>query len=172
MYWAGYHAPMKREYDAIVVLGAALNSDGSASSALRRRARHGVALHRSGAAPAILFSGGKAVNGMSEAQAMRDIALEMGIEPERMLLEADSNTTWENAHNSVGIARQNGWQRIVIVSDEVHLPRARFAFKKAGMEVGSSAPRVFDVPATTQFKQSFSEWAALAYYWLRSLFQR
>lgn len=163
---------MKREYDAIVVLGAALNADGTPSPSLKRRARHGVALHRSGAAPVILFSGGVPVQGLSEAEAMRAIALELGVEPERILLEEASSSTWENAHNSVDIARKHGWQRLVVVSDEYHLPRARFSFKQAGLVVASSAPRVFEVPASTTLRQGVGELLALAYYGIKSLMHR
>lgn len=157
------------EYDVVVVLGAALETDGSPSVALNRRARHGVALVNSGAASSILFSGGAAVNGVSEAEAMLQIGLAMNLDPQQALVESDSGSTWENAQKSAVMIKAAGWSKVVLVSDEYHLPRARLAFKAAGIAVAVSSPRAFDVPVSTQVKNTFRESLGWVWYWFRGL---
>ncbi len=156
-----------KEYDVVVVMGASLKPDGTPSIALTRRARHGAALVNSGTAGSVLFSGGRAVKGVTEADAMLQIGLAMNLEPEQMVLESASTDTWENAHNSVAIIKQKGWQKVVLVSDDYHLSRAQLAFKAAGMIVVGSAPRMFDISAVTQMNNGLRESIAWVWYWLR-----
>ena len=160
------------EFDAIVVLGAKLASDGSSTPALRRRARHGAALLNAGIAPVLILSGGQPVAGVSEAEAMFQIALGQSADPERILLESASRTTWENARLTAALLRKHGWRRVLLVSDAWHLPRAQIAFRAAGVDVQPSAPRAFEISTISHLRNVGRESLALPWYLMRVLTTR
>lgn len=77
----------------------------AALSALR--AAHAAALYRGGYCPRLLFSGGvvgKAA-GPSEAEHMAQVARDLGVPEEAMLLETRSRNTFENAKLSLALLR-------------------------------------------------------------------
>jgi uncharacterized SAM-binding protein YcdF (DUF218 family) len=57
-------------------------------------------------------------------------------------IEPRSRDTFENAAFSAAMLRTDGIRRILLVTDAMHMPRARAAFERAGMEV-VSAPTLF-----------------------------
>src|SRR6185437_10459810 len=122
----------ERAADAVVVLGCALR-DGRPSPALARRVERGVALLRRGAAPLLVLSGGGAP--LSEAAAMRELALREGVGEAALLLEPRSRNTFENARETARLLQDRGLGRVVLVSDRYHLPRARLLFRAAGLAV-------------------------------------
>lgn len=120
--------------NVIVVLGASIDRDGSPGPTLIRRAEHGVALTRQGAATVLLLAGG---NG--EAEAMRYLALEAGVAESAILLERSSRNTFENAREVARIAREHGWDHMMLVTDPWHMPRARMLFELAGLRVAPAS---------------------------------
>lgn len=65
-------------------------------------------------------------------------------------LEEHSYNTWTNAQFSVRILQAEGIRRVYLVTHAWHMPRAVFAFEKAGLEV---------VPAPTRFvSRATPEW--------------
>jgi uncharacterized SAM-binding protein YcdF (DUF218 family) len=122
-------------YDVIVVLGAAVWSRGRPSPTLDRRVRHGLELFREGLADRLLFTGGLGRHAPSEAEVMRRIAIEAGIDPSRIEVETASRSTLENAVNSARIMSDHGWTSALLVSDRLHLPRALLAFRSVGVKV-------------------------------------
>ncbi len=76
----------------------------------------------------------------SEAQAIKDILLERGIEEERILLEDKSQTTFENFINAKKIidSRPNGKSaKIAFLSSEFHLMRASVIASLVGVDAQS-----------------------------------
>ena len=127
--------------DAVVVLGTRVLADGRPSPALARRVDHAVRLFHEGRARHLVMSGGLGDHPPAEAQVMRDHAVRAGVPPERILMEAESDTTFENALRSAAILRARGWSRLIVVSQGYHLPRALFLFRRLGFEAaGSAAP--------------------------------
>src|SRR5438067_691584 len=109
--------------DAIVVLGCRLFAGGRPSERLRRRMMLAVGLYREGVAPLIVMSGG-GTGPVAEAAVMRDLAREAGVPETAVLLETESRNTFENAAYGARLLHAVGKQRIVLVSDRAHLPRA------------------------------------------------
>ena len=94
-------------------------------------------------------------------------------------IEPRSRDTFENASFSAALLRADGVRRILLVTDAMHMPRARAAFERAGMEV-VSAPTLFFggqarspgawVPSAEGMRRSWYavyEWFGIAWYRLR-----
>ncbi len=125
--------------DAIVVLGAAVWPGGQPSPALASRTRRGVDLWREGLAPWLVLSGGEGWNPPAEAEVMRRLARQWGVPGDRILLDDQAHTTAESAANVAALARQHGWQHVILVSDPFHLPRAAWLFHAQGLRVSTAA---------------------------------
>jgi uncharacterized SAM-binding protein YcdF (DUF218 family) len=114
--------------DVIVVLGC------PPSARLTRRIERGVQLYRQWVAPFVLMSGGGS-GPEPEAEIMRRAALARGIPQAALLIESNSRDTLENARETATMLSARGWRKIVLVSDDTHLPRAAILFRLAGVEV-------------------------------------
>jgi len=121
--------------DAVVVLGAALSEPGVPSPALRRRLAHGVAVWKRRDATHLLVSGGVVGPPPAEAEVMCALAIELGVPPERIVVEDRARNTFENAVYSGRIFHDCGWRRLVVVTDAFHMPRALFVFRRLGLPV-------------------------------------
>ena len=94
--------------------------------------------YREGAAPVLLVSGGGS-RPVSEAEAMRALAIAAGVPDPAIVVEPNSGNTAENAFNSATLLRRRGLRRIVLVSHRLHLPRARLLFRLAGLNIVGAA---------------------------------
>lgn len=122
--------------DAIVVLGDALNPDGTLSQFGRDRVVRAVELLRQGVAPRMVLSGkgpgrGPGLRLPVEAVAMRELALSLGAPAEQVFLEEESDSTLQNAFfTKVRLLEPKDWRRLVLVTSEWHLARARLTFER------------------------------------------
>lgn len=137
--------------DVVVVLGARVEPDGTASPVLAARVQHAVKVLRQ--RDVLLFSGGIGTHGASEASVARDLAVQLGVEPERCLLEEESHSTFQNAEFSIRLLQERFPEgfNVVLVSDPYHLPRARRLFERfTGRHVSTrpvlNAPRHLAFP--------------------------
>jgi uncharacterized SAM-binding protein YcdF (DUF218 family) len=110
------------------------------------RVRYGAHLQRLTGLP-ILVSGGSAGapnaqdRGYSEGDAMAAALREDFGVPVKWI-EGRSRDTAENAAFSAAILRADGVRRVLLVTDAMHMPRARAVFERAGLDV-VSAPTMF-----------------------------
>lgn len=118
-----------------VVLGARVYPDGQPSPALVDRVRVGVALLRSGAATALLFSGGAPDGRPTEAEVMARLARELGAPGEALWLEAESRSTHENALACARLLRERAVASAWLVTCDFHVARAAAQFRRAGVAV-------------------------------------
>lgn len=121
--------------DAIVVLGAHVRADGSASGALRERVMRAVALYERGAAPHLIMTGAVGTYPPAESQVAKELAVACGVPPEAISTESESHSTWKNAIYAARICREHGWQRVILVSEPYHLRRARGNFQRQNLQV-------------------------------------
>lgn len=151
----------------IIVLGAAVRSDGSPSPALRRRVEHAVGLLRAHADACLLFTGGLGRYPPSEAEVMARIAEQHGIAREQMLLEERAANTGESARFCAALLAGRVVGSMVLVTDAYHQRRARLAFRRAGLSVAGSSP---SVPPTAsrwaRTRRVLREWLGLVWYGL------
>lgn len=83
----------------------------------------------------IIFSGGPSTEGVSEASIAKEYFVSLGILPERILVEGQSETTEENARFTANLVHPMASSRWLLVTSGYHMPRAVGAFRKAGMNV-------------------------------------
>jgi uncharacterized SAM-binding protein YcdF (DUF218 family) len=112
------------------------------------RVRYGAHLQRKTGLPLLVSGGGtrgaeaKADDAdYSYAQAMADALREDFGVPVKWV-EGRSRDTFENANFSAALLRADGVKRILLVTDAMHMVRARAVFQRAGLEV-VDAPTVF-----------------------------
>jgi uncharacterized SAM-binding protein YcdF (DUF218 family) len=132
---AGVDAP--NSADAIVVLGAPLRQDGTLSDVVEERVRAGVGLWRRGVARLLVMSGGR-VPGVratrSEAEVMGERAVGLGVAPDAIVLETESENTSRNAECVRKALRDQCITRVVVVSQPFHLRRAVLWFERMGFD--------------------------------------
>lgn len=107
--------------DAAIVLGNTVNRRGKPNPCLRSRIEAGVWLYRAGKTERLVMSGGTDSDGSNQAEAMRDMAVELGVPSEHILVENRSETTFQNLKFSTPLLADK--KRVIIVSDAFHLPR-------------------------------------------------
>jgi uncharacterized SAM-binding protein YcdF (DUF218 family) len=123
-------APDVGPAEAIVVLGSSINADGTLGSASLRRALAGIGLYRDGLAPRLVFLGM-----MGEAEARAQLAVNSGVPPQAILTEGVEPTTRAEAYRIGVLGRQLGVRRVLLVTDVLHMRRARALFEREGLTV-------------------------------------
>ena len=118
--------------DAIICLGAGMASDTSpeAGRYSRGRAETCAALYREGRARRIIFTGYGHEFG-SAAQGMADVAVAAGVPASAVIVEPHARSTIQNAAYSLPHLSPDA-ERIILVSDGFHLPRAWVIFRALG----------------------------------------
>lgn len=119
--------------DAIVVLGAPPAAPGVLGPVLEERVRAGAALWHRGAAPLLCVTGG-GPPGRVEAEAMARRALTLGVDPAALRVEPRARSTEDNARFSAALLAAEGCRTVWIVSQPFHLRRARYLFRRHGLE--------------------------------------
>ena len=123
--------------DYVVVLGAKVRDSGPSVSLMDRiyGARDYLQAHPDAIA---ILSGGQGVDEpMTEAAAMYDELVKLGIAPDRLWLEDKATSTWENLNFSLNLIEEKTGKRpetIGLLSSEYHLFRASLFADACGVE--------------------------------------
>jgi vancomycin permeability regulator SanA len=134
----------RRPADAAVVFGAQVHDDGRISTSLRDRVTTAVALYDEGLVEHLVMSGGQGTAPVHEAVAMRDLAVELGVPEEAVLLDLGGVDTEATVRDTAAIFRREGLRRVLAVSHFYHLARVKLAYQAAGWDVQT-------VPATQSY---------------------
>lgn len=124
---------------AIVILGAPVHATGP-SPALLRRTEHAIALWRTNPEAVIVACGGIVGHPPSEAEVMRDLLLDAGVDAAAVICEGRSRNTAENVSNARRILAARGIAEAVIVTDRYHVPRARLVARFCGLQASFASP--------------------------------
>ena len=132
---ASFGSP-KEQVDYIVVLGAKVRETGPSASLWDRiyGARDYLEAHPD--VIAILSGGQGDDEPMTEAKAMYDALVDLGIDPDRLWLEEKATNTYENIHFALDIIAERSGQHpeeLGVVSSEYHLFRAGLFTKENGV---------------------------------------
>ncbi len=125
----------RRPADVAVVLGARVYADGRPSDALADRVRTACKLYHNGTVKKLLFSGGPGDGSVHETEGMKRMALQLGVNPEDILLDNGGVNTQATVKNTEAIFQQIHASRILVVSHFYHLPRIKLAYHREGLEV-------------------------------------
>jgi len=115
---AGVQPPLERS-DAIIVISGDENL---------ARLREGVRLWRERWAPRLIFSGAARDGLMSNAEAMRRLAVADGVPAAAILTDEQAVDTYGNALHTRRIMEANGLQSAILVTSPYHLQRAAVTF--------------------------------------------
>ncbi len=126
-----------RPSGAIAVFGAA-EYDGRPSPVFRARLDHAKSLYNRGVAPLIITLGGPGGDGYSEGEVGRQYLMGAGVSDDVLIAETQSTSTSESARRLAVIARANHLQRMVVVSDDIHLFRIHAICAADGLDVLTS----------------------------------
>jgi len=125
--------------DAIVVLGAAAY-DAVPSPVFRERIEHGLTLYRRGDAPILIFTGGYGGQGarFAESEVARRYAIQHGVPQEAIWIETRSQSTCQNLLEARQLLQESGLDKVIVVSDPLHMARALRLCRKLGINALAS----------------------------------
>jgi uncharacterized SAM-binding protein YcdF (DUF218 family) len=124
--------------DAAIVLGAAV-WDTRPSPVFEERIKHAIDLYERGDVRALIFTGGLGQGDrLAESQVAKEYATARGVPAEHIFVEAVSTITAENLNEAGRIVDQQGFSRVLIVSDPLHMKRAVTMARDLGMDAHPS----------------------------------
>lgn len=121
----------KKEYDAILVLGAAVNADGSPSTILKDRLDVAIQLYFDGVAPAIIMSGDNRDANYNECYNMKTYAINQGVPSEDIFCDHRGVCTYDSMYRAKNVF---GVDSLVVVTQSYHLYRALFDANGLGVD--------------------------------------
>lgn len=143
-----WHAPASQDpsaYAGVVVLGGSferaslqLGREQVQLNAHAERLTEAVALARAHPGLTLVFTGGCVDTGegcVAEAVLARRFFTRMGVPPERVLYEAASRTTFENAVLTAQLPGMDKTRPWLLLTSAWHMPRAMAAFRSQGWNV-------------------------------------
>jgi uncharacterized SAM-binding protein YcdF (DUF218 family) len=177
--------PMQSGAEAIVILGGGrlYNAPEDAgrdqpASATLIRLRHGARLHRLTGLPVLVSGGAPDTISESEAALMARVLREDFNVTVRWQEQTSDNTA-ENAKHAAQQLAAVGVHRILLVTDAMHMPRAKRAFVAAGFEVVVAPTRFLGrrpidiasfIPKASELETSsyaLHEWIGILWYKIR-----
>lgn len=93
------------------------------------RIKEGIWLYKNDYAPKIIFAGAAREGDVSNALAMKRIAVKSGIPSSSIIIEENSRDTEENAKNTTEIIKREGYKTIILSTSPYHQRRAYQNFK-------------------------------------------
>ncbi|MFA6458751.1 MAG: ElyC/SanA/YdcF family protein [Patescibacteria group bacterium] len=126
-----------KDRQIVLVLGAGVKQNGELTDILRDRLDSAIELFVDKKVLRIIVSGDNSRTNYDETDAMRDYLLKQNIPPRAIFTDYAGFDTFDSIYRAREIF---GATKLVIVSQEFHLPRAIFLAEKLGIEaVGFSA---------------------------------
>ncbi len=138
-----YSQPPAVNADAIVVLGGGVvtgvqdaGENGALTAISMNRLAAGARLQKVLNIP-VIVTGGKVFDESAvEAAISRRVLMQFGISEDNIYTDTEALNTRQNAENAIAICRRNGWQRLVVVTSAIHMPRAMQNFNAAAENTG------------------------------------
>jgi uncharacterized SAM-binding protein YcdF (DUF218 family) len=144
--------PLPSKADAVMVLSAGVNDDGTISSTAMDRLLKGLELVNRGVAPILVVSReAYIINGRyvsSRADQERIVSLSTGT-LSKLVVAGIAHSTRDEAIRARNLVRARNWKRIVVVTSPMHTRRACAAFEKVGVVISCAASntRAFAIDA-------------------------
>jgi uncharacterized SAM-binding protein YcdF (DUF218 family)/glycosyltransferase involved in cell wall biosynthesis len=167
-------AETPHQADAIVVFAGGVGESGKAGGGYQERVRRAVELYREGHARRLVFSSGYAF-AFAEAEVMRELATNLGVPDDAIVLETRAASTLDNVVFTSRILEGEGRRSALLVTSPYHSRRAVLTWRAQ-----APAIRVTPVPASQsqfyahdrgasleQIRGILHEYKAIAAYWWR-----
>lgn len=119
------------DVDCVLVLGCGVRNDGTPTDMLADRIAVGIRAYETGVSDRLLMSGDHSRKDYDEVNAMKAIAVESGIAADNVFCDHAGFSTYESMYRASDIF---GADRIVIVTQSYHLPRAIYDARRLGIE--------------------------------------
>lgn len=149
--------------DCGIVFGAAVYGQNLPGPAISRRIEAAAALYREGKIQRLIVSGGKGIGVReSEAQVMRTLAQQLGVEHSDIAVEDQSHSTWENIQYVRDLTRDCA--SVVGISDQYHLARIELLSWRQGWSALQTVPAIDRPPEESERKSVMREVLAYLYY--------
>ncbi len=165
--WDQSHNDEVRPADAIVVLGAA-QYDGRPSPVLQARLDHALYLYREDLSPTVIVTGGRREGDrFAEAEVGAEYLETEGVPPDAILAEDDGTTTFESLERVHELAREQGIDTVLLVSDPLHSERVKTMAEDLGFEEAWTSPASYvelNRTRRTKAQELLHEIASLAAY--------
>ena len=130
------HVDRATPASAIIIFGAKVRADGSASSLLRARTRHAFELWKRGLAPKIVCTGGVGDFAPAESVVQTRLLTGWGVPASAIVREEKSTSTRENALFASQLLPRGA--KVIAVSDPFHLFRCRRDLARVGLSASTS----------------------------------
>lgn len=149
---------MSTKYEAILLLGYALDDQDRPAPELRLRVEAAARAYAQGMADVIVASGGKAPgHDVSEAAVMARLLFEAGVPEDAVMLEDASQNTMENMRFTARLLGGAQGQRVLVVTGDYHLRRAVMTARRVGFRAdGRAAALAHDAAWRKKRKQEFA----------------
>ncbi|MBC7967097.1 MAG: YdcF family protein [Fuerstia sp.] len=120
---------------AILILGCAVESDGTPSEALTDRMATGDKLFLDGHGKLLVLSGGPSEGSVTESAAMKKLALAAGVPETKLLLDSAGINAADSVRYAAALPELKDDRRIIVVSHWYQLARIRMLGRQAGLQV-------------------------------------
>ena len=118
------------EAQAIVILGAKVEEDGTLSPALEDRLAQGLALYRAGKAPRLLVTGDGENQTRNEVEAMKSYLLDQNVPQEAILEDPHGLNTYASLFRAKHVYQL---ETLLVVTQDYHLGRALYLGQQLGL---------------------------------------
>lgn len=122
-------------YDCVLVLGCAVWGE-KPSHMLEDRLLIGIELCKLGASDKLLMSGDHGSDEYDEVNVMKKFATDRGLAPEDVFMDHAGFSTYESMYRARDIFKV---KKVLIVTQDYHLPRAIYVAQKLGLEADGVA---------------------------------
>jgi len=137
-----FYMPENPVGDVIILLGGGVyegvrdySGIGVPSEYMLARIVTAVRLHGKLKIPIIVSGGSVFRHKNAESPIVRRFLIDLGVSPDKVILEDKSRDTIENAKYSLEICKENGFQKPILITSAYHMKRAVMSFEKVGMKV-------------------------------------
>ena len=113
------------------------------------RTERAVELLKEGYADYLILSGGKVYDDVTMAELMKNHAIKLGVDENKILIDDEASTTNENAEFTKDIIEENNFKSVIVVTSDYHSRRSKLAMEKSLEDtlIGGQSVEVSVTPA-------------------------
>ncbi|NQT50387.1 YdcF family protein [Candidatus Kuenenbacteria bacterium] len=145
-----------------LVFGAGLKAKGVPGAVLEDRILTAIKLYQDGRLGKFILAGDNSTAGHNEVQAMKNSALELGLNEDAILEDHAGLSTYDSC---LHVKESFGLNKIVLITQKYHLRRALYICNELGIDARGIASE--NRGYSSQFKFTVREWLASVEAWLK-----